>query len=27
VGEVISVQVIPRPHEDLSGLGPWLKQA
>lgn len=26
VGEVISVQVIPRPHEDLSGLGPWLKQ-
>ena len=26
VGEVISVQVIPRPHEDLSALGPWLKQ-
>jgi ethanolamine utilization protein EutM len=26
VGEVIAVQVIPRPHEDLSGLGPWLKQ-
>ena len=26
VGEVIGVQVIPRPHEDLSGLGPWLKQ-
>ena len=27
VGEVISVQVIPRPHEDLSGLGSWLKQS
>jgi ethanolamine utilization protein EutM len=26
VGEVISVQVIPRPHEDLCALGPWLKQ-
>lgn len=26
VGEVIGVQVIPRPHEELSGLGPWLKQ-
>ena len=26
VGEVISVQVIPRPHEDLSALGPRLKQ-
>ena len=25
VGEVISVQVIPRPHEDLQGLGKWLK--
>ena len=25
VGEVISVQVIPRPHEDLKGLGEWLK--
>lgn len=25
VGEVISVQVIPRPHEDLSGLGRWLQ--
>jgi ethanolamine utilization protein EutM len=24
VGEVISVQVIPRPHEDLGQLGPWL---
>ena len=27
VGEVISVQVIPRPHEDLSALGSWLKQS
>ena len=25
VGEVISVQVIPRPHEDLKGLGEWLE--
>jgi ethanolamine utilization protein EutM len=25
VGEVISVQVIPRPHEELSDLGSWLK--
>lgn len=24
VGEVISVQVIPRPHEELSALGKWL---
>lgn len=24
VGEVISVQVIPRPHEELSMLGKWL---
>jgi ethanolamine utilization protein EutM len=24
VGEVISVQVIPRPHEDLGQLGAWL---
>ncbi len=24
IGEVISVQVIPRPHEDLSVLGPWI---
>jgi ethanolamine utilization protein EutM len=26
VGKVISVQVIPRPHEELSGLGKWLEQ-
>lgn len=25
VGEVISVQVIPRPHDGLSGLGKWLQ--
>jgi ethanolamine utilization protein EutM len=25
VGEVISVQVIPRPHEGLAGLGKWLQ--
>ena len=25
VGQVISVQVIPRPHEELSGLGKWLE--
>jgi ethanolamine utilization protein EutM len=24
VGEIISVQVIPRPHDDLAGLGKWL---
>ena len=24
VGEVVSVQVIPRPHEDLVVLGKWL---
>lgn len=24
VGEVISVQVIPRPHDELSALGKWL---
>lgn len=24
VGQVISVQVIPRPHEGLAGLGKWL---
>lgn len=24
VGEVVSVQVIPRPHEDLGRLGKWL---
>ena len=26
VGEVVAVQVIPRPHEDLAGLGKWLQQ-
>ncbi|HEU5123494.1 MAG TPA: BMC domain-containing protein [Verrucomicrobiae bacterium] len=26
IGEVISVQVIPRPHEGLAGLGKWLQQ-
>ena len=26
VGEVVAVQVIPRPHEDLAGLGKWLVQ-
>ncbi len=26
VGEVIAVQVIPRPHEDLQILGKWLSQ-
>ena len=25
IGEVIAVQVIPRPHDDLSGLGSWIK--
>ena len=25
VGSVVAVQVIPRPHEDLSGLGKWLQ--
>ena len=25
VGQVISVQVIPRPHESLAGLGKWLQ--
>ncbi len=25
VGSVISVQVIPRPHDSLSGLGKWLQ--
>jgi len=25
VGQVISVQVIPRPHDGLSGLGRWLQ--
>lgn len=24
VGEVVSVHVIPRPHDDLAGLGRWL---
>jgi len=24
VGEVLSVQVIPRPHDDLSKLGSWI---
>jgi len=25
VGAVVSVQVIPRPHDGLSGLGKWLE--
>ena len=25
VGEVVNVQVIPRPHEDLGTLGRWLR--
>ncbi|RME68025.1 MAG: BMC domain-containing protein [Verrucomicrobia bacterium] len=24
VGEVVSTQVIPRPHDDLGKLGPWI---
>jgi ethanolamine utilization protein EutM len=24
VGEIVSMQVIPRPHDDLAGLGKWL---
>ncbi len=24
VGEVIAIQVIPRPHEELAGLGKWI---
>lgn len=24
VGDVVAVQVIPRPHEELAGLGKWL---
>ena len=24
IGEVIAVQVIPRPHDDLSALGSWI---
>ncbi len=27
VGEVVSVQIIPRPHDELSQLGKWLEQA
>ena len=27
VGEVVAVQVIPRPHEELGGLGKWLNQS
>ena len=26
VGEVVSIQVIPRPHDDLAQLGKWLEQ-
>ena len=26
VGEVVAIQVIPRPHEELAGLGKWLSQ-
>ena len=25
VGSVVAVQVIPRPHDDLAGLGKWLE--
>ncbi|HTA94777.1 MAG TPA: BMC domain-containing protein [Verrucomicrobiae bacterium] len=25
VGSVVAVQVIPRPHEELGGLGKWLQ--
>lgn len=25
IGEVVAVQVIPRPHDDLSKLGDWIK--
>ena len=24
VGEVVAVEVIPRPHDDLGKLGPWI---
>jgi len=24
IGEVVAVQVIPRPHDDLGKLGPWI---
>jgi ethanolamine utilization protein EutM len=27
VGEVVAVQVIPRPHDELSGLGKWIAGA
>ncbi|HWA10094.1 MAG TPA: BMC domain-containing protein [Opitutaceae bacterium] len=27
VGEIVAVQVIPRPHEDLGGLGKWVNQS
>ena len=27
VGEIVAVQVIPRPHEDLGILGKWINQA
>jgi ethanolamine utilization protein EutM len=27
VGEVVSVQVIPRPHEELAQLGRWISGA
>jgi ethanolamine utilization protein EutM len=27
VGQVVSVQVIPRPHDSLAGLGKWLVQS
>jgi ethanolamine utilization protein EutM len=27
VGEVVSVQVIPRPHDDLAQLGRWIAGA
>jgi ethanolamine utilization protein EutM len=27
VGEVVAVQVIPRPHDELAGLGKWLNSA
>lgn len=26
VGSIVAVQVIPRPHEGLGGLGKWLQQ-
>ena len=25
VGQIVSVQVIPRPHDGLSGLGKWIQ--